>query len=306
MKIPRFFSICCSPSVKYQSKPADASGTDKDANTTFRLFTYRELKSATRGFHSSDKIGEGGFGSVYKGRLRDGTFVAVKVLSIEVDSMQGEKEFVAELATLADVKHPNLVILRGCCVEGAHRYLVYQYMENNSLHHFFLGSKEGRMRFRGYLAPEYASSGQVTRKSDVYSFGVLLLEIVSGLAVVDTRQDRERFLVEKAWGAYEGDDLIRMVDGELNGEFPEEEAIRFLKVGLLCVQEDAKLRPKMTEALEMLSEEGENEIEGIRISRPGLVSDLRDIRIKDSSQGSTSSGAATYAPSIWSSTNLAR
>ncbi|KAF7844213.1 putative serine/threonine-protein kinase [Senna tora] len=80
-------------------------------------------------------------------------------------------------------------------------------------------------------------------------------------------------------------DLIRMVDGELNGEFPEEEAIRFIKVGLLCVQEDAKLRPKMTEALEMLSEEGENEIEGICICRPGLVSDLRDIRIKDSSQG---------------------
>lgn len=50
---------------------------------------------------------------------------------------------------------------------------------------------------RGYLAPEYASSGQLRRKSDVYSFGVLLLQIVSGLAVVDAYQDIDRFIVEK-------------------------------------------------------------------------------------------------------------
>lgn len=74
-----------------------------------------------------------------KGRLVDGTFVAVKVLSIELDSLRGEKEFVAELGTLGDIKHQNLVTLRGCCVEGARRYLVYEYMENNSLHHYFLG-----------------------------------------------------------------------------------------------------------------------------------------------------------------------
>lgn len=76
---------------------------------------------------------------IVKGELRDGTLVAVKVLSIELDSLRGEKEFVAELNTLANIKHQNLVILRGCCVEGAKRYIVYDYMENNSLRSTFLG-----------------------------------------------------------------------------------------------------------------------------------------------------------------------
>lgn len=83
--------------------------------------------------------GKTDWGLVVKGRLPDGTLVAVKVLSIELESMRGEREFVAELATLANIKHQNLVLLRGCCVEGANRYLVYDYMENNSLQHTFLG-----------------------------------------------------------------------------------------------------------------------------------------------------------------------
>lgn len=65
--------------------------------------------------------------------------MAVKVLSIELDSLRGEREFVAELNTLTNIKHHNLVNLRGCCVEGAHRYIVYDYMENNSLRYTFLG-----------------------------------------------------------------------------------------------------------------------------------------------------------------------
>lgn len=69
----------------------------------------------------------------------DGSFVAVKVLSVETESMRGEREFVAELAALSNIKHQNLVGFKGCCVEGAKRYLVYDYMENNSLHHTFLG-----------------------------------------------------------------------------------------------------------------------------------------------------------------------
>lgn len=74
-----------------------------------------------------------------KGRLQDGTTVAIKVLSIEIDSMRGEREFISELAALSHIKHENLVTLRGCCVDGTKRFLVYDHMENNSLAHTFLG-----------------------------------------------------------------------------------------------------------------------------------------------------------------------
>uniref|UniRef100_M1BVL8 ATP binding protein n=1 Tax=Solanum tuberosum TaxID=4113 RepID=M1BVL8_SOLTU len=66
--------------------------------------------------------------------------MAVKVLSVELESMRGEREFVSEIAALSDIKHENLVNLRGCCVDGAHRLLVYDYMENNSLSLTFLGN----------------------------------------------------------------------------------------------------------------------------------------------------------------------
>jgi len=75
-----------------------------------------------------------------KGWLEDGSVVAVKVLSVEIESMRGEREFISEIAALSDIKHENLVTLRGCCVDGAKRYLVYDYMENNSLVHTLLGN----------------------------------------------------------------------------------------------------------------------------------------------------------------------
>lgn len=66
--------------------------------------------------------------------------MAVKVLSIELESMRGEREFLSELASLSLYRHENLVKLLGCCVEGASRYLVYDYMENNSLTQILLGN----------------------------------------------------------------------------------------------------------------------------------------------------------------------
>ncbi|XP_027126971.2 probable LRR receptor-like serine/threonine-protein kinase At1g56140 isoform X3 [Coffea arabica] len=101
-------------------------------------FSYAELRAATNDFHPSNKLGEGGFGPVFKGTLEDGRVVAVKQLSVA--SHQGKSQFVAEIATISAVQHRNLVKLYGCCIEGNKRLLVYEYLENKSLDQALFGT----------------------------------------------------------------------------------------------------------------------------------------------------------------------
>ncbi|XP_031263674.1 probable LRR receptor-like serine/threonine-protein kinase At1g29720 [Pistacia vera] len=122
------------------TRERDLKGLDLQTGT----FTYRQLKAATNNFDSANKIGEGGFGSVYKGQLSDGTFIAVKQLSSK--SRQGNREFVNEIGMISGLQHPNLVKLFGCCVEGNHLLLVYEYMENNCLAHALFGSSGSTLR----------------------------------------------------------------------------------------------------------------------------------------------------------------
>ncbi|GLT28500.1 hypothetical protein SLA2020_034260 [Shorea laevis] len=111
-------------------------GTATKPNT----FSYAELRAATDDFSPSNKLGEGGFGAVYKGKLSDGRVVAVKQLS--VTSHQGTSQFVTEIATISAVQHRNLVKLYGCCIEGNRRLLVYEYLENKSLDQALFGNKD--------------------------------------------------------------------------------------------------------------------------------------------------------------------
>ncbi|TKW15025.1 hypothetical protein SEVIR_5G204300v4 [Setaria viridis] len=89
------------------------------------------LRTATGDFDESNKLGEGGFGAVYKGILPDGDEIAVKRLSDS--STQGEDELKNELALVAKLKHKNLVMLVGVCLEQQERLLVYEYVPNRSL-----------------------------------------------------------------------------------------------------------------------------------------------------------------------------
>ncbi|EXB53366.1 putative LRR receptor-like serine/threonine-protein kinase [Morus notabilis] len=100
-------------------------------------FSHAELRTATNDFNSTNKLGEGGFGLVYKGTLDDGRVVAIKQLSLT--SHQGKNEFMTEIATISAVQHRNLVKLYGCCFEGNKRLLVYEYLENNSLDRALFG-----------------------------------------------------------------------------------------------------------------------------------------------------------------------
>ncbi|PRQ29285.1 putative protein kinase RLK-Pelle-DLSV family [Rosa chinensis] len=110
-----------------------------DLQTGF--FTLRQIKAATNNFDPLNKIGEGGFGCVYKGILLDGTTIAVKQLSSK--SKQGNREFVNEIGMISGLQHPNVVRLYGCCIEGNQLLLVYEYMENNSLAHSLFGEEKG-------------------------------------------------------------------------------------------------------------------------------------------------------------------
>ncbi|XP_058103388.1 uncharacterized protein LOC131246945 [Magnolia sinica] len=116
----------------------------RDLDLRTSLFTLRQIRAATGNFHISNKLGEGGFGSVYKGLLSDGTSIAVKQLSSK--SKQGSREFVTEIGMISTFQHPNLVKLYGCCIEGDQLLLVYEYMENNSLARALFGPEEYQLQ----------------------------------------------------------------------------------------------------------------------------------------------------------------
>ncbi|KAI5571678.1 hypothetical protein BDE02_11G109900 [Populus trichocarpa] len=115
----------------------DESGRKDDMELP--AFDFITIKNATDYFSYNNKLGEGGFGSVYKGTLTDGQEIAVKRLS--KNSGQGLKEFKNEVILIAKLQHRNLVKLLGCCIEGDERMLIYEYMPNKSLDNFIFDKK---------------------------------------------------------------------------------------------------------------------------------------------------------------------
>lgn len=103
-------------------------------------FEFKELKKATNNFDPKNRLGKGGFGTVYKGNLMNRE-VAVKRIS--EDSRQGKQEFIAEVATIGSLHHKNLVKLIGWCYEKRDLLLVYEFMPNGSLDKLIYGNKIG-------------------------------------------------------------------------------------------------------------------------------------------------------------------
>ncbi|KAG0560351.1 hypothetical protein KC19_10G174000 [Ceratodon purpureus] len=298
------------------------------------LFVYNELQKATRDFHPDMKLGEGAFGAVYRGYLPDGTEVAVKQLFNT--TQQNMDEFLNEVVLLTGIKHRNLVKLKGCCLRGDRRLLVYEYVENSDLADvLFHGPHKSdrdhnpilswRTRFniclgvaqglhylhalvdpkiihrdikasnilldkkfeakiadfgmallfpsdmsqvmtvhiagtKGYLAPEYASLGQLSEKADVWSFGVLLLEVVAGRSNIDGTLDLDKiYLAPWAWRMHEEDTLLDLVDPDLAFQNDEEvtQVQRFILVALSCLQTVAERRPTMAQVVTMLQNDME-------------------------------------------------
>ncbi|KAK1375179.1 hypothetical protein POM88_031372 [Heracleum sosnowskyi] len=244
------------------------------------------IHKATQHFSEANKLGEGGFGPVYKGTLLNGKQIAVKRLSRS--SGQGMKEFKAEVTLIARLQHRNLVKLLGCSLKNNEMLLVYDYMLNKSLDVFLFDSTrptqlDWKRRFNiindhdmnpkisdfgmarifgsnqteantnrvvgtyGYMAPEYAMEGIFSVKSDVYSFGVLMLEMISG------RKNNGFYLsgqghslLDYAWKLWSEDKELELLDPLLTKSFVVNEVLKCIHIGLLCVQDDPANRPTMS------------------------------------------------------------
>ncbi|WJX31937.1 receptor protein-tyrosine kinase [Trifolium repens] len=259
--------------AKYK-KIATTSEVKEDKYDDFELpiFDQVTILKATNNFSVDNKLGEGGFGPVYKGTLLDGQEIAVKRLS--QSSGQGIKEFKNEVILCAKLQHRNLVKVVGCCIEGVEKMLIYEYMSNKSLDSILYdpfqnfgmarmcgGDQiEGRTNrivgTYGYMAPEYVIDGLFSIKSDVFIFGVLLLEIISGKKNrSDSYQEHDQNLIGYAWRLWKEGKPLNLVDDYLRNSCIESEALRCIQIGLLCLQHHPDDRPNMTFVVVMLSSE---------------------------------------------------
>ncbi|XVF60755.1 hypothetical protein PTKIN_Ptkin08bG0073800 [Pterospermum kingtungense] len=243
-------------------------------------FTLRDLDLATNRFSSENVLGEGGYGVVYKGRLINGTEVAVKKLLNNLG--QAEKEFRVEVEAIGHVRHKNLVRLLGYCIEGVHRLAyLHEAIEPKVVHRDIkssnilidddfnakvsdfglaklLDSGETHITTRvmgtfGYVAPEYANTGLLNERSDIYSFGVLLLEAVTGRDPVDYgRPANEVNLVEWLKMMVGTRRAEEVVDPNLEVRPTTRALKRALLVAVRCVDLEAAKRPKMSHVVRML------------------------------------------------------
>nr|GMD74001.1 pto-interacting protein 1-like [Ipomoea batatas] len=202
-----------------------------------------ELKDVTDNFGTKALIGEGSYGRVYYGILRNGRAAAIKKLD---SSKQPDREFLAQVSMVSRLKHENVVELLGYCVDGGLRILAYEYAPNGSLHDILHGRKGVKGAQPGPVL-SYAMTGQLNSKSDVYSFGVVLLELLTGRKPVDHTLPRgQQSLVTWATPRLSEDKVKQCVDARLNGEYPPKAVAKMAAVAALCVQYEADFRPNMS------------------------------------------------------------
>ncbi|KAL2327902.1 hypothetical protein Fmac_021329 [Flemingia macrophylla] len=137
-------SICVLVICRVRRNIADKENIERQLeDVDLPLFDLLTITTATNKFSPNNKIGQGGFGSVYKGKLADGQEIAVKRLSSS--SGQGITEFITEVKLIAKLQHRNLVKLLGCCIKGQEKLLVYEYMVNGSLDSSIFDQKNSKI-----------------------------------------------------------------------------------------------------------------------------------------------------------------
>ncbi|KAK8594799.1 hypothetical protein V6N13_015715 [Hibiscus sabdariffa] len=267
--------------VKRKTKDDDEElllGINPRPNT----FSYSELKACTEDFSPSKKLGEGGFGPVYKGTLSDGRVVAVKQLSVA--TKHGKEQFFTEIATISAVQHRNLVKLYGCCIGGNQRLLVYEYLENKSLDQTLFGENDLNLDW-----PTRFSICLSTARGLVY-----LHEESRPRPNCDNTLENDRiYLLEWAWTLHESNQLLSLLDPALV-EFDEKEALRVMRVALLCTQTSPSMRPPMSRVVGMLV--GDIEVSNVT-TKPSYVTNwvYKDITSSFMSEESETSNASDHS-----------
>ncbi|XP_050379284.1 G-type lectin S-receptor-like serine/threonine-protein kinase SD1-29 isoform X2 [Argentina anserina] len=287
---------------------------------------HRWRANRNHSFSDTNKLGQGGFGPVYKGMLPEGKEIAVKRLSSS--SGQGVEEFKNEMLLISNLQHKNLVRIMGCCIKEDEKLLIYEFMPNKSLDTFLFDplkrpvldwatrskiirgvvkgliylhhdsyvkvihrdlkvsnilldgnmnpkisdfglsrivegtqSLENTLKVvgtRGYMSPEYAMGGVFSEKSDVYSFGVLVLEIISGKKNTSFYiYDQQLGFLAYAWNLWNEGRGVELVDEMLGDSYSSSEVLKYVHMGLLCVQDNVVDRPTMEDIALILSSEND-------------------------------------------------
>ncbi|KAF6154140.1 hypothetical protein GIB67_016392 [Kingdonia uniflora] len=245
-----FFDITSSASHKGSPRPNDLDASRGKLDLPF--YDLGAVVSATNSFSSTNKLGQGGFSIVYKGRLFNGQEVAIKRLS--KNSGQGIEEFKNEVILIAKLQHRNLVRLLGCCVQEEEKILIYEYLPNKSLDFFIFGITPSLII--GYMSPKYAMDGLFSTKSDVFSFGVLLLEIISGKRNNGYyHEDPSMNLLAHTWNLWLVGKALYIIDSSMDDGIATQEVLKCIQVRLLCVPENATDRRTMSSVIFMQDNE---------------------------------------------------
>ncbi|KAL0381587.1 UNVERIFIED_CONTAM: putative L-type lectin-domain containing receptor kinase S.5 [Sesamum angustifolium] len=265
---------------------------------TPREFKFRDLKKATNNFHEKNKLGQGGFGVVYKGLLvKENMEIAVKWFSRE--SIKGQHDFLAELTIINRLRHKHLVKLLGWCHKNRKLLLIYEYMPNGSLdQHLFIGPNkeplEWNLRHKiitgvasalHYLHNDYdhrvvhrdLKASNIMLDSEFNArlgdFGLaraLDNGKTSGLWPATRDKDcRLPILVDWVWLLHRDGKLLEAVDPRLGDDYIAEEAERLLLLGLACSHPNAIERPKTQAILQVIS--GTMSAPVVPSFRPALV-----------------------------------
>ncbi|KAG2657424.1 cysteine-rich receptor-like protein kinase 6 isoform X3 [Panicum virgatum] len=249
------------------NKPAEKDHLSKKiTRAQCMIFDLPALQEATENFSENNKLGEGGFGTVYRGILSDGQEIAVKKLLGRTG--HGLHQLHNEVRVLAELQHKNLVRLQGFCSHPEETLLVCEYIKNGSLDNFLfdfglarlLGEDHSQTKTTkvvgtfGYMAPEYVIDGSVSTKIDIFSFGVLVLEIVTRRNNSSSEDHDAVNLLSDVWNCWTKGTVSQMVDQHqsLDGYFLRQ-ALRCIHIGLLCVQPDPDDRPRISSVVFMLT-----------------------------------------------------